>query len=175
MERDPALAGRLPEELTLRRATGEDRAFLCDVYASTREEELARTDWSPEMKRSFVLQQFEAQDRWYRENVWPDAEYLVVAHRGRPAGRLYLNRSERETRIIDVALLPAYRGNGLGTSILRALQAECAEAGRELTIHVERFNPALGLYERLGFALAEDKGVYLFMRWTPGGQLNTAS
>jgi ribosomal protein S18 acetylase RimI-like enzyme len=158
---------RLPEELTLRGATVEDRPFLRDVYAATREEELARTDWSPEMKHAFVQQQFDAQDRWYRENVWPDAEYLVILHRGRPAGRLYLSRTPGETRIVDISLLPEFRGRGLGTSILRALQEESAAAGRELTIHVERFNPALRLYERLGFALAEDKGVYLFMNWTP--------
>ena len=27
-------------------------------------------------------------------------------------------------------------------------------------------NPALRLYERLGFMLSEDKGVYLFLEWT---------
>ena len=32
-----------------------------------------------------------------------------------------------------------------------------------MTIHVERFNPALRLYERLGFSVAEDKGVYLLL------------
>jgi hypothetical protein len=32
-------------------------------------------------------------------------------------------------------------------------------------IHVERQNPALALYERLGFRLLEDRGVYLFLEW----------
>ena len=38
-------------------------------------------------------------------------------------------------------------------------------AGRLLRIHVERFNPALRLYERLGFHPIADRGVYLFMEW----------
>lgn len=51
--------------------------------------------------------------------------------------------------------------------MLEELQAEAREVGKSLTIHVERFNPALALYDRLGFTLREDKGVYLFLEWNP--------
>ena len=47
----------------------------------------------------------------------------------------------------------------------RQLQAEASAAGKPLRIHVERFNPALRLYERLGFRLVEDRGIYLFLEW----------
>ena len=40
-------------------------------------------------------------------------------------------------------------------------------AGKPLRIHVERMNPALGLYERLGFEQVEDRGVYWLMEWQP--------
>jgi hypothetical protein len=50
--------------------------------------------------------------------------------------------------------------------LLRGLQSEAAAAGKPLRIHVERFNPALRLYERLGFTPIADRGVYLFMEWT---------
>jgi ribosomal protein S18 acetylase RimI-like enzyme len=53
----------------------------------------------------------------------------------------------------------------VGTLLLRELQDEAAASGRSLSIHVERFNPALRLYERLGFQLLEDKGVYLLLEW----------
>ena len=49
--------------------------------------------------------------------------------------------------------------------LLRGLQSEAAAAGKPLRIHVERFNPALRLYERLGFRLVEDHGLYLFLEW----------
>jgi ribosomal protein S18 acetylase RimI-like enzyme len=106
--------------------------------------------------------QFDAQDRWYRAQ-YPQATFDVVVVEGEPAGRLYVNRGEGEIRIVDIALLPEHRGGGVGTSLLRDLIAEADAAGKRLTIHVERLNPALRLYERLGFALAEDKGVYLFL------------
>ena len=44
---------------------------------------------------------------------------------------------------------------------------EAAAAGKDVSIHVEKFNPAMRLYRRLGFATEEDKGVYDLMRWTP--------
>ena len=89
--------------------------------------------------------------------------------RGRPAaGRLYVARWSDEIRIVDIALLPDYGNRGIGTTLLRELQSEAAAAGRPLRIHVERFNPALRFYERLGFRQIEDKGVYLFMEWREG-------
>jgi len=75
-------------------------------------------------------------------------------------------RWEKEIRIVDITLLPESRGGGIGTKLLRDLQNEARAAGKSLTIHVERFNRALGLYQRLGFKEVEDKGVYLLMRWS---------
>ena len=110
--------------------------------------------------------QFEAQDAWYREN-YPQASFDVVVAGGEPIGRLYVHRGREEIRIVDIALLPEHRGGGVGTSLLRDLLAEADAAGKSVTIHVERLNPALRLYERLGFELAEDKGVYLFLERPP--------
>jgi ribosomal protein S18 acetylase RimI-like enzyme len=79
---------------------------------------------------------------------------------------LYVAHWEREIRIMDIALLPGNRGAGIGTRLLHDLQEDARSAGKSLTIHVERFNPALALYQRLGFEQVEDKGVYLLMRWS---------
>jgi hypothetical protein len=68
---------------------------------------------------------------------------------------------------VDIALLPPSRHASIGTAILRDLMAEAAVAHKPVRIHVEKFNPALRLYERLGFAPIEDKGVYLFLEWAP--------
>ena len=85
----------------------------------------------------------------------------------RAVGRLYVARWTGEIRIVDIALLPEFCNRGIGTTLLRQLQAEAQDAGKPLRIHVERFNPALRLYDRLGFRQIEDKGVYLFLEWRP--------
>jgi ribosomal protein S18 acetylase RimI-like enzyme len=152
----------------LRPITPEDVAFLADVYASTRWDELAPTGWSDEDKAVFCRRQFDAQSAHYREN-YPDASFQVIESEGVAIGRLYVAHWEREIRIMDIALLPEFRGSGIGTKLLRDLQEEARSAGKSLTIHVERFNPALRLYQRLGFQQVEDKGVYLLMQWMHEG------
>ena len=82
-------------------------------------------------------------------------------------GQLYAARWTDEIRIVDIALLPDFCNRGIGTTLLRQLQTEAQDAGKPLRIHVERFNPALRLDERLGFRLVEDRGVYLFLEWKP--------
>jgi ribosomal protein S18 acetylase RimI-like enzyme len=154
----------MAEAITLRPVTSGDAAFLCDVYSSTRTEELAQVPWSDEQKAAFLRMQFDAQDRYYHEQ-YPNGAYDVILVEGQPAGRLYVNRGPDEFRIIDIAMLPAYRNRRIGTHLVGALQAEAALARKPLRIHVERFNPAMRLYERLGFRPIADRGVYLFLEW----------
>ena len=152
----------LQSGITLRPAGPGDRDFLLRVYASTREEELRLVDWSTDQKAAFLRMQFEAQDAYYREHYDP-ATFDVVEVDGEPAGRLYVARWEDEIRIMDIALLPQFRGHGVGARLLRGLLDEAARARRRLSIHVEKNNPALRLYERLGFAPVADRGVYLLL------------
>ncbi|HEV2805057.1 MAG TPA: GNAT family N-acetyltransferase [Chthoniobacterales bacterium] len=150
--------------ISLRPVTPADDAFLARVYASSRAEELAVTGWSEQLKEDFCRQQFDAQSAYYAAN-YPAASFQIIERDGWPVGRLYVDRWEKEIRIVDITLLPEFRGSGMGTKLLRDLQDEARSAGKSLTIHVERFNRALGLYQRLGFEQVEDKGVYLLMRW----------
>ena len=153
-------------DIALRPVNEGDRPHLLAVYTSTRLEELAATDWNEEQRAEFCRMQFEAQDAHYLAH-YPAAERSVILVGGRSAGRLYVDRWTNEIRIMEIALLPEFRGRGIGTEILTNLQSESRGSGKFLSIHVERFNPALSLYARLGFTLAEDKGVYLLLHWQP--------
>jgi GNAT superfamily N-acetyltransferase len=150
--------------LSLRPITPEDDSFLRRLFASTRAEEMAITGWSDDQKSAFCRMQFDAQSAHYRKH-YADASFDIIERDGVAAGRLLVWRSGKEILIVDIALLPEHRGAGIGTKLLRELQDEAKAAGKPLTIHVERYNPALRLYERLGFTQIEDKGVYLLMEW----------
>ncbi|HEY6691752.1 MAG TPA: GNAT family N-acetyltransferase [Solirubrobacteraceae bacterium] len=163
----------MTDAVELRPAGPQDAELLFRVYASTRAEELSVVAWEDGQKEVFLRAQFEAQDRWYREH-YERASFDVVVVGGEPCGRLYVYRGETEIRIVDIALLPEHRSGGIGTALLRELLDEADAAGKRVTIHVERFNPALRLYERRGFAVAEDKGVYLLLERLPA-YANTAS
>lgn len=151
-------------EISLRAATKDDAEFLYRVYASTRAAELAMTNWSDEQKEQFCRMQFQAQTADYLAN-YPDAQRSIIERGGTPIGRLIVDRLEREIQITDIALLPEARGGGIGTKLLRQLMDEAGAAGKSLSIYVEKFNPALRLYLRLGFHPIEDKGIYLLMEW----------
>jgi len=141
--------------------------LLLRVYRSTREEELAMVvDWTDEMKDAFVRQQFSAQHAWYQEH-YVGATFDVILIDGVPAGRLYVHRRLDEIRLVDITFLPEFRQGGLGTSLLRDLLAEGEAAGKPVTIHVEIYNPAMRLYERLGFQPVEERGPYRLMKWSP--------
>jgi ribosomal protein S18 acetylase RimI-like enzyme len=153
-------------ELSLRPTTPGDDAFLRRVYAGVREEELSVVAWTDEQRDTFLAQQFEAQDAYYREHYQP-ATFDVIELESDPVGRLYVVRWEDEIRIVDISLLPEHRGRGIGTALIRALLDEAAAAGKRLSIHVEVHNRARRLYERLGFLAVAENGIYLLMEVTP--------
>ena len=150
----------------LRTIRAEDRDFLLRVYAGARLEELALTDWDETQKQAFLVQQFEAQHHHYQA-YYPGARLDLILLDEEPIGRLYVARWREEIRIMDIALLPEHRHRGIGGGLLRDLLEEAAATGRRLTIHVERYNPALRLYQRLGFKPVGEIGVYLLLAVEP--------
>lgn len=141
-----------------------DRAFLERLYASTRMQELAPVPWTDDQKAAFLHAQFEAQDASYREH-FSDAVRQLIQVDGTLAGRLYVQRREHELRIIDIALLPEFRGRGIGALLLAQVLEEAGATSKAVRIHVEKNNPAYRLYQRLGFIKLEDKGVYDLLEW----------
>jgi GNAT superfamily N-acetyltransferase len=153
-------------DVAVRPAGEADDAFFARVYASTREEDVTRMGFGEEERAAFVAQQFAAQSAHYAR-CYGGASYSVVVVDGVDAGRLIVADLADEVLIVDVALLPAFRGRGVGTRLLGPLLAEADAAGRTVGIHVERFNPAQRLYERLGFVAGDDDGVYRKMERPP--------
>jgi ribosomal protein S18 acetylase RimI-like enzyme len=152
--------------IAYRAAGEEDYELLGAIYASTRAAEVASSGWPAEAQAAFLRQQHEAQHSWYAK-VYAEGERLLIERGGEPIGRLYLMDWPENLRIVDIALLPAARREGIGEAILRDIGADAAARGRKVSIHVEKFNPARRLYERLGFEAVEDKGVYDLMEWHP--------
>ncbi|MEA2572784.1 MAG: hypothetical protein QOH93_82 [Chloroflexia bacterium] len=153
-------------KITLRPIEPGDMEFLYWVYASTREAELAVTVWDDAQKETFLQMQFNAQHTYYRE-YYPNASFQVILCDGQPAGRLYVDRWPDQIRVMDIALLAQFRNAGVGTRLLNDLLAEGALSGKPVTIHVEMYNPAMRLYERLGFSKIGERGVYYLMEWRP--------
>ena len=155
-------APALPGGLALRAEGAEDMEFLATLYADTRAEEMRPVPWSDADKAAFLRQQFDLQRQHYQQH-YPQAQCLIILRDGRAIGRLYLAPGGSELRLMDIALVAGERGKGLGSALM-ALVLDYAETlGVPVGLHVEPFNPAQRLYQRLGFQHQEMRGIYSFM------------
>jgi GNAT superfamily N-acetyltransferase len=150
----------------LRPVTPGDAPFLIQVYKSSRGEDLRELGWDEARIDEFLGMQYDAQ-RAFEDKDFPEASDDVILSAGRPAGRLLLDSRETEIRCIDLALLPEFRNQGLGTLLLRRLQQEAVAANKPLRLQVIRFGRALSLFERLGFVRTSESGTHFQMEWKP--------
>lgn len=150
-------------KVALRPMSEADLPFTAALYASTREEELAPVPWPAETKRMFLAQQHAAQHSHYQQH-YRGMEAMIVERAGAAIGRLYLYEMPGEVRIVDIALVPEARSQGIGAALLRDVLA--GAHGRRVTIHVEKNNPARALYARMGFTILDaDRGAYDLWEW----------
>ena len=139
------------------------------LYASTRDEELALSGWDEQQAQAFIAMQFNAQSQQYLMS-YPDADRRIVMLDGRPIGRLLVDRAGTDILLVDIAFLSEFRGSGVGTFLIRALLREARTANRSVRLHVLRWNIAARLYERLGFTVIGDDGVYFEMIAKPAAE-----
>lgn len=150
-------------DYSLRPQNTTDHAFLQYLYASTRASEMSGCGWPPEVIAEFLRQQFQLQLNYFQEH-FPDGEFWLIERKGQAIGRLYLLWGKTTLQLIDIALLPDQRGAGVGTELLGEVLTRADDRGLAVGLHVEAHNRALRLYQRLGFGIIDDKGIYLEMQ-----------
>src|SRR4026209_1137160 len=94
----------------LRPASPADIDFERHLYASTRDD---LRPLGPEVFDGLVGMQFRAQTTSIRLDH-PQADHKIVVVEDAPAGRLIVDESGEQIKVVDVALLPQYRGQGIG-------------------------------------------------------------
>jgi len=152
--------------ITFRNETLEDEAFLRRLYASTREDEMALTNWTPAQQSVFINLQFDLQRQHYR-SAYPNADFLLVSNLNRPIGRFYIDCDAEAYQLIDISLLPDSRGQGIGGLLLKSLLEQAGAQAKPVRLQVACCNRAMYLYTRFGFAPTGGNGVYRQMEWHP--------
>jgi ribosomal protein S18 acetylase RimI-like enzyme len=150
--------------ITLRPATPDDDSFQLELYVGTRLGELELIDWNEDQKLAFVKMQFNARQLQYSHR-YPLADDNIILQGSQPIGRMLVDRNEQEMVLVDIALLPEHRNAGIGTRLVQSLLDEAIRTGKSVRLHVVTTNPAVRMYERLGFSTADDNGSYLEMNW----------
>jgi GNAT superfamily N-acetyltransferase len=158
--------GRLAGSIGLRPAVAADEPFLYRVYASARDEQLRLIDWGDDQKTAFLTMQFNAQKSSYCQ-TFPGWGYDVISIGEQSVGRLFVHRGADAIHVVDFGLLPQYRNQGIGGALLKAVLDEADDDGKPVRLHVESFNRALRLSERLGFRSVGLNGIHIEMEWDP--------
>jgi ribosomal protein S18 acetylase RimI-like enzyme len=136
--------------------TRSDEPLLFALYATTRADEMVLVPWSDEQKHAFVYSQFQAQHNHYLSE-YPNGKFQTINLDNQKIGRLYVCESENAIHIIDLTLLPEFRGQGIGTQILTDI---LQTAEKPVQIYLESFNQSINLFTRLGFQIISDEGIY---------------
>jgi ribosomal protein S18 acetylase RimI-like enzyme len=152
--------------IRLRQVEEKDTAFIEAVYGSTRTDELNLTNWPEQQKKAFIIMQSMAQLAEYKVK-YPGAVYQVIIYNKQSAGRFYTWENDNEIRLMDITLLPLFRGKGIGTSLLQELIKKSNKVQKKISLHVDPVNPALQLYRRLGFIYIKNNGRHYYMERNP--------
>ncbi len=155
-----------PNAFTLRSVVPADHEFLYELYGDTRRSEMAEWGWDTAQQQNFLKLQFTAQTRHY-DMAFPNADHQIVLSDDREVGRILVYRSEREIRLVNIALLEIHRGQGVGTRLILSLIEEGRQTRKKVTLHVDKSNRAARLYLRLGFTIIDDTGASYKMERRP--------
>ena len=148
--------------IILRPFSADDQEFLFQLYASTRLHEIAPFGWPPAQQEAFLRMQFNAQKGWY-DQAYSKADHQIILLDGQLAGRIMVMPEPGGAHLVDIALLPEHRGRGIGAQLLGELIRKTTEGGGIVRLQVLRTNPAIHLYERLGFVKTGEDAMYYQM------------
>jgi ribosomal protein S18 acetylase RimI-like enzyme len=156
--------------LSRRAATSEDESFLRALFESVRSEDFAQLPLSEAQKVALIDMQYTARNAQYTA-TYPSASYEILEDSGAPIGNLTFDSSGPEVRLVDINLVSDQRNRGIGSQVIGELIGVANAQGKSICLHVAATNPALRLYERLGFAPVGQDGLYVQMRKALGAQL----
>jgi ribosomal protein S18 acetylase RimI-like enzyme len=157
----------LPNGIRLRPATAADNAFQRMLHDANRWD-LAFVDGDAELVQSLLDMQHAAQTEGYGAQH-PEALYYIIEKTGTACGRLVLDFSAGEVRIVDIALMPEAQDTGIGPTVLGAVQTVAGQIGAPVVAMTQRINTgAIRAYQRLGFHAAahQPNPAFVVMTWS---------
>jgi ribosomal protein S18 acetylase RimI-like enzyme len=154
LTRHAAAAGVDAPQFDLRPARDADMAFAERLYVGTMAPLLARLDALDEAGLVSHLAQ-----------ICDLTEVLIVIVEGREAGWLQVHETDQDINLSQIHLESAFRNRGVGTALVRRIQARGQSVGKTVSLSVVRNNPAVSLYRRLGFRIIGEDGLKLHMLW----------
>ncbi len=97
--------------------------------------------------------------------AYPGATHDIVVANGVDVGRIILDVSIAETRVVDLVVARDHRRRGIATAVLADVLAQADDSACPVVLSVWPTNhPAIDLYTGLGFETVAGDGVHVAMR-----------
>jgi ribosomal protein S18 acetylase RimI-like enzyme len=155
-----------PADISLRPARDGDEPFLKRVHDAARHWEFASLleTGQADLYHQVMAQQYDAQHRFYFAN-YDTAHYGIIQWTGQPIGRLYVDYRDDEVRVLEIAILPEYRGRGIGRIVMMGICLEAAMRRKPVRLYVHYLSRAQRFYRQLGFREISLEGPDRLMEW----------
>lgn len=159
----------LAEPLALRVVGPDDQGFLDALYASSRADLRAMGTDAGFVEQLIRMQQ-RIQTMGFAQH-YPDAQHWIVLQHDKAIGRLVVDASSTDVRLVDIVMLPEAQGGGVGTALLHAVQRFAQERSLGMSLAVLKSNTvARHLYARCGFVVHRCDALFEHMLWHPDAQ-----
>ncbi len=152
-------------EISLRPAAAEDEPFIRALIEEVVADDLGARGWPEPVRLPLLDMQYRAR-RQGLQAAFPAALQQIILREEQAAGWMVVAPGTDEIRLVDIAVKPVFRGNGLAASCIRDLQAEAARAALPLRLSVARSSRAVDLYRRLGFEISGGDEMRYAMQWS---------
>ena len=153
-------------EIFLQSSGEEYNDFIYQLFRTLKVEELNALDWPRQFFDLILPMQFKAHESHYRNN-FPDAGDFIILKDSIPVGRIIIDKSGSFIHLIEICVLPEFRGQGIGTTVITKLLKEGEILGKSVRLQVAHNNRAIKLYEQLGFSDINCTKTHHQMEWKP--------
>lgn len=139
--------------------------FLLKLFKECRPDLALITSINEKQTDDIIYQQFTIEQEQLII-MYPNAEYNIVIFNGQLIGRLYINHGDTVDRILEIGLLDEYRSLGIGKELVTKVIQNALKKNKSVNLQVAWFNNmAYEFYEKMGFEVIENKGVFYEMQY----------
>jgi ribosomal protein S18 acetylase RimI-like enzyme len=154
------------QDILLKEKNENDSEFFMELFSEIKSSELHLDLWPEANRNQLIAMQFHAFEQCMKAEFPNSVDYLIVYQSGK-AGRLQLDKNDNGIRIINISLLSAYRDKGLGTKIINGIITEANQKKIPVYLDVDKTNPAVNLYSKMGFSTYQQNDLKYSMIYNP--------
>jgi len=143
------------KEIETRSATSADRDFVWGLNQLC--------------YRDVIVRQFGKWDaEWQEANFdkkWTLQRYSIILGDDDPIGVLSISRKDDSVFLNEILVHPNHQNQGVGTLVMKRILTQAESDGMPVRLQVLKENPALSLYQRLGFRVFNTTDTHFQMEW----------